>query len=138
MDYTTEHFRATYDNYDVRDAGASLTNGVWDVNMSDIITRLIQLAGRYCERYASDLFIEWKYSSANPEEKDFRYTGGKMIFGFREDGVDADDVVVKNYNNNHYYYRKIAVVETTVIENGEQTSSSGAAGHGLYSFLKEY
>jgi len=138
MEYTAEYFKATYDNYDVRDAGAGLTNGVWDVNMSDIITRLIQLAGRYCERYASDLFIDWKFSSANPDEKDFRYGGGKTIFGFRENGVDTDEAVVKNYNNNRYYYRKIAVVETTVIENGEQTSSSGAVGHRLYSFLKEY
>lgn len=138
MEYTAEYFKATYDNYDVRDAGANLTNGVWDVNMSDIITRLIQLAGRYCERYASDLFIEWRSSSANPEEKDFHYAGGKMIFGFGQNGVDTDNTVIKNYNNNPYYYRKIAIVETIVTADGDLMSPFGATNHKLQSYLKEY
>ena len=29
----------------------------WDINTSDILTKLIQAAGRLCDRYASDLFI---------------------------------------------------------------------------------
>ena len=138
MEYTSDYFRATKDNYDVRDAGANLVNGVWDVNMSDIITRLIQLAGRYCDRYASDLFIHWNDSRANPLDKDFRYGGGKMIFGFRESGVDVDDTVVKNYNNNPYYYRKISIVETIVECDGDLMSQTIPENIKLSSFLKEY
>lgn len=33
----------------------------WEINYSSILTRLIQEAGRWCERYASDLFVQWKY-----------------------------------------------------------------------------
>ena len=35
--------------------------GKWEINYSSILTRLIQEAGRWCEHYASDLFVQWKY-----------------------------------------------------------------------------
>ena len=31
----------------------------WEINTSSILTKLIQEAGRWCESYASDLFIRW-------------------------------------------------------------------------------
>ena len=36
--------------------------GKWEINYSSILTRLIQEAGRWCEYYASDLFVQQKYS----------------------------------------------------------------------------
>lgn len=35
--------------------------GKWEINTSSILTQLIQEAGRWCEHYASDLFVHWKY-----------------------------------------------------------------------------
>lgn len=36
--------------------------GNWEINYSSILTKLIQEAGRWCEHYASDLFITWKHN----------------------------------------------------------------------------
>ena len=62
------------------------TEGRWDINYSDILTQLIQSCGRYCQRYASDLFIDWQYiveklSKGEP-------INGQFIFAIRTDGVD--------------------------------------------------
>lgn len=32
----------------------------FNINTSSILTRLIQEAGRWCERFASDLFVSWR------------------------------------------------------------------------------
>ncbi len=58
----------------------------WDVNTSEILTKLIQVAGRFCDRYASDLFILWE--TIKDVLKDYNYTNGKFLFGFKSDGVD--------------------------------------------------
>lgn len=62
--------------------------GKWDINYSDILTQLIQSCGRYCQRYASDLFIDWasvvrELNKGEPIDK-------KYIFAIRTDGVDHD------------------------------------------------
>ena len=86
----------------------------WDLNYSDILTKLIQYTGRYCESYASDLFIIWKYcvedKLKNPDLESYA-----IWFGFREMGVDHDVstdedriVVRKHLKENSYYYRKVA------------------------------
>lgn len=84
----------------------------WNLNYSDILTRLIQAAGRYCEDYASDLFIHW--SAIEEKLKDRNYEGETIILGFREQGVDKNEWVVKNYNENRYYYRKIVTLEIVI------------------------
>ena len=38
----------------------NLLEGKWEINTSFILTRLIQEAGRWCESFASDLFVQWK------------------------------------------------------------------------------
>ena len=92
------------------------------MNMSDIQTKLIQLTGRYCERYASDLictlsdlqaFIEVQYS---PEP--MRKT---IIVGIREDGVDHEAFVVprledtitgmNGYVHVDWVYRKLLAID---------------------------
>ena len=85
----------------------------WNINYSDILTKLIQFAGRYCESYASDLFIHWR--AIEKKLKDRNYEGEKLVLGFREMGVDTNDWVVKNYNESgSYYYRMIVTLEIVV------------------------
>ena len=86
----------------------------WNVNMSCILTKLIQYAGRYVDNYASDLFIIWKYNVENREKlrnKDWNET---IFIGFRQYGVDnssepwgVGNKVCEQYKNNMYYYRRI-------------------------------
>ena len=89
------------------------TEPEWNINYSDILTYLIQAAGRYCESYASDLFIYWRV--IEKRLRDRNYEGEKIVFGFREMGVDTNDWVVKNYNEcGCHYYRKIITLEIVV------------------------
>lgn len=56
------------------------------INYSSILTRLIQEAGRICEFYASDLFIDWR--SIVEALDDGSVETGSRLFGFRKSGVD--------------------------------------------------
>lgn len=71
--------------------------GKFGINYSSILTLLIQVAGRICKHYASDLFITW--SSLEEQLHDIEYTGGKILFGFREMGVDSNSYVLSRLNN---------------------------------------
>lgn len=71
--------------------------GKFSINYSDILTFLIQVAGKICKYYANDLFITW--SSLEEKLKDVEYTGGKILFGFRESGVDSNAFVLSRLNN---------------------------------------
>ena len=93
---------------------------MWNLNYSDILTQLIQYAGRFCESYASDLFIIWKYSVEN-KLKDPDLKSYSVTFGFREMGVDHDVstdeeriVVARHQKDNSYYYRKVAKLDITI------------------------
>lgn len=108
-------------------------NGLfWDINYSSILSKLINETGRFVERYASDLFISWesiKKSLANPD-----YTGGKYLFGLREDGVDGNSFVVSRLNNYKTYaeklsgiYRKLYMLEIKINENGDISMELGEA-----------
>ena len=101
-EYTVNDF--TFNDYawkPITDTGRrSSSSGAYEINYSSILTRLIQEAGRYCERYASDLFIDWScvldwISSADAgDEKSF-------LFGFRENGVDHDAFVLSRFNGSY-------------------------------------
>lgn len=75
----------------------------YEINTSSILTRLIQEAGRFCENYASDLFIDWQdvecsvdlFSCAEKIEKVF-------LFGFRQDGVDGENFIFSRYNSGNH------------------------------------
>lgn len=65
-----------YDNYTVKDTGT---------NHSDIITKMIHLAGRLCERWASDIVYDANaFIKAIEEKQNF----DRYLF-FRETGVVA-------------------------------------------------
>lgn len=79
--------------------------GKWEINTSSILTRLIQEAGRWCEYYASDLFIQWQY---NVEEKleDGTLESGTQVFAFRQSGVDNKERY-ENCKDESNYYRSV-------------------------------
>lgn len=72
--------------------------GEFIINYSDILTFLIQTAGKICKRYASDLFITW--SGLDEKLHDSKYAGEKLLFGFRENGMDSNTFVLSRLN--HY------------------------------------
>lgn len=93
---------------------------MWRLNYSSILTQLIQYAGRFCESYASDLFIIWKYC-VEDKLKDYNLESYSVTFGFRDSGVDHDVstdtekiVVAKHMKENIYYYRKVTKLEITI------------------------
>ena len=78
------------------------SRGCYDCNTSAILTRLIQEAGRWCEYYASDLFISWeavKDIFTRPAV-DF---SASFLFGFRRSGVDHSSFVLSRANNEPCY-----------------------------------
>lgn len=69
----------------------------YGINYSSILTKLIQEAGRLCDHYASDLFIDWnsieKSLQVREESKEV------FLFGFRKMGVDHKEYVLNRFNN---------------------------------------
>lgn len=77
--------------------------GMYVVNYSSVLTALIQIAGRICKRYASDLFIDWK--SIDAAFRDKSYNGGRYLFGFRENGVDHAAYILGRLNDSWMRYK---------------------------------
>lgn len=71
--------------------------GKFDINYSNILSFLIQKAGSICKHYSSDLFITWCY--IYDKLKDLHYKADKILFGFREMGVDSNGFVLSRCNN---------------------------------------
>ena len=119
-EYTLEDFKLEPKNCTIHEYGmwsvpVFETEPKWNINYSDILSRLIFAAGRYCESYASDLFIIWQ--SLEERLKNPDYKGESLILGFRDMGIDKNETVVKNYNANYLYYRKIISIEIVVTGN---------------------
>lgn len=76
----------------------------WSINYSSILTRLIQEAGRWCEHYASDLFILWREVDRYIEN--CKTENCQFVFGFRDSGVDGD-AWYENHKNEYNYYRVV-------------------------------
>ena len=89
-----------------------------DINLSSIVTMLIQETGRWVEAYASDLFFTWdevcccinrhmKTTELLPTET--------FMFGLRKNGVDHNAFVISRINNptdfNNDFYRKVYAVQ---------------------------
>lgn len=62
------------------------TEGAWDICYSEMLSQLIKSCGKYCERYASDLFIDWE-SVVELLDKG-EDIDEKRIFAIRDYGVD--------------------------------------------------
>jgi len=107
--------------------GKSWDGKYWNINTSSILTKLIQTAGRFCEHYASDLFIDWKTIEENLENPD--YTGGRYLFGFRPCGVDGNTFILSRYNNDgkyaKYEYRAMYALDVKIEDGGDMTMELG-------------
>lgn len=68
-----------------------------DVNYSDILTKLIQDAGRICDNYASDLFIHWRYKIIE-KMKNNELTTNTYEIGFRQSGVEMGEKGSERWN----------------------------------------
>lgn len=91
----------------------------WDINYSTILTELIQNAGRWCERYASDLFISWQ-TVENRLHK-ISMDNVSYLFGFRQSGVDHDTFIFSRFNQNEYTeeYRAIYRLDLEFIKDDD-------------------
>lgn len=106
-------------NGTIRETGRySITEHKFDINTSSILTRLIQEAGRWCNCYASDLFIQWKYNIDRPLE-DGTIKSTKLVFAFREFGVDSEAAYNRTKDNNYHYYRAVWFLDITVTDDGK-------------------
>ena len=95
-----------------------------DINYSSILTKLIKECGRLCERYASDLFIDWR--GIDESLKSGTMETSTYLFGIREDGVDHTAFVLARYEHDRQYafyeYRKIYRLDV-IVEEGYVTMS---------------
>ena len=82
-----------------------------DIDTSEILTKLIQEVGRYCEYCASDLFIEWEIIRDKVINDSFPIDSvTSFLFGLRQMGVDSADMIYARYDRSdtaYLYYRKI-------------------------------
>lgn len=78
---------------------STVSNGVrkQDVNYSDILTKLIQDAGRICDSYASDLFIHWRYNIVDKMNNN-ELTTSTYEIGFRQSGVEMGKKGSEHWN----------------------------------------
>lgn len=89
-------------NGTVRANGYRTSDGRFEINTSDILTKLIKLAAKHCDSYASDLFIQWKYCI------DRHLYDGDMetqyfVFAFRDSGIDHKEWWELHKDEPHYY-----------------------------------
>lgn len=98
-EYTVNDFQMkTYAYEPIVDTGR-YSHGHWDINYSSVLTRLIQEAGRFCESYASDLFIDWEgvVNAIEDMQPNTEYT---QLFGFRKTGIDHNAFIISRYESN--------------------------------------
>lgn len=85
--------------------------GKWEINYSTILTKLIQEAGRWCEYYASDLFITWH--DIDKKLDDGTMCTEQFIFGFRNNGVDHKEWY-ELHKNDVGRYRAVWFLDVTI------------------------
>lgn len=83
----------------------------YNINLNSILTKLIQDTGRFCERFASDLIIDWDAIRNAVNESEFDELPHTQVFaiGIRENGVDDNSYVVSRMKGswNPETYRRI-------------------------------
>lgn len=103
-----------------------------ELNASSIQTALIQITGRFCERYASDLIST--FASLDPfltvDASDARDDSWYIGVGIRDNGVDHDAFILSRlestakpmhaFAQTEHVYRKLLVIE--IIDKAEEGS----------------
>ena len=125
------------DTGEVYDHTDNFSNPV-NINISDITTFLIQNVGRYCDRYASDLFISHEslintINNLNPDRKT-EY----LWLGLRESGVDGIAYIIANIKDHSpeyiaEYYRKVFCIKISSIFMGRFTVELADMSNDIYS-----
>ncbi len=128
---TPEYLKICYENAKI----ILHTEGqVGSVNLSDILTFLIQNTGRFVERYASDLFIIWQnvetMVNQTKNRKGLPPEEAIIYFGLRKQGVDNNSYIMINLKetavpveNDAFYidyektYRKLFAIKITIDNN---------------------
>jgi hypothetical protein len=114
-EYTIDDFAALYHGPDpITEKGRfdSYDSCTDNLNLSAILTKLIQEAGRWCESFASDLFVDWGAILHHLDQLGPDSENRSFLFGFRKDGVDHTEWVLSRFNNYNaaarsLIYRKI-------------------------------
>ena len=88
--------------------------GKWEINYSSILTRLIQEVGRWCEHYASDLFVQWKYEIEQKLDNGTLETDS-FVFAMYNSGVHHKEWY-ENQKNEHNYYRAVWFLDVVTDE----------------------
>ena len=128
-EYTFEDFKPnTYAYKTITEGGRrSSVSGRFDVNYSGILSQLIQEAGRYCESFASDLFIDWESVRDYIEEAEDE-DAHTFLFGFRQRGVDGASFIFSRYESEGDYaksnYRSLWRLDITT-SGGDMTLELG-------------
>ena len=94
---TINDFKEIRNTQHITESRHQLSRNFNGVNCSDILTKLIQEAGRWCKTYASDLFTDWNIIQEQIEDRTIE--SGSYLFGFRENGVDHDKYIFSRYKN---------------------------------------
>lgn len=101
--YTINDFRFnTYAYKPLEATGYANSRGEYEINDSSILTTLIQEAGRWCESFASDLFLDWTDVKRFVLEDAEPGAAKTFLFGFRQHGVDHDSFILSRFNNYGY------------------------------------
>lgn len=100
-----------------------------DINLSSILDRLITGAGRFCQRFASDLFISWNgilnYIQNRPNHDKRRI----IMLATRRNGVDGDDFILCNLENIEKYAEIFLInIEDDAIDGNISVSMKTGAG----------
>ena len=88
--------------------------GKWEINYSSILTRLIQEVGRWCEHYASDLFVQWKYEIEQKLDNGTLETD-TFVFAMYDSGVHHK-AWYENHKNEYNYYRAVWFLDVVTDE----------------------
>lgn len=124
---------AAYDKTDITILSESCLIGSdrrASINISSMLTLLVQDSGRYAERFASDVIIS--ANSLTEAIKDPDECNGRIfLFGIRESGVDHYEFVREQMQNSanrisyfDNYYRKVYAIHTYITEDNEMQMSS--------------
>lgn len=129
---TMDDFKEIMNAVHIQERPAQLSRDFNGINYSDILTKLIQEAGRWCRRYASDLFIDWEVIDRHIKERTIR--SGSYLFGFREDGVDDKTYILHRYNADEprETYRAIWRLDIVVDDDAYPSSDMVAVSLDLY------
>lgn len=118
--------RAT-DTFKIIEKGRRLTiHGCYSINISSILTKLIQDTGRFCDTHADDILFDLEdivKIAKHGVENMIPHVTVKAV-GIRASGVDGAEYIFNNMNNNWHddYYRRIYGIKIThLVEHDEDT-----------------